>query len=247
MDEQYEEKYHALENDMWWFVARRDILTYLLDGLGSKSLKILDIGCSGGVFLSHLVSKGYDKEHLYGIDKSAKAIEQCHKRGLDQCYVMDGAEISFEEGSFDVIIASDCLEHINDDAKALRNWKLLLKKGGNAFIFVPAFQFLWSPHDEINHHFRRYSKRGFINKVLQQGWEVERAGYWNCSLFFPALLIRIVKKIMKKSSGQVKDDLQMPSAFSNWFLSKILVLENRLLRIINLPIGLSIWCICRRR
>jgi predicted SAM-dependent methyltransferase len=69
---------------------------------------------------------------------------------------MDAQNITLDE-KFDVIIASDCLEHLKEDEKALKNWYELLNKNGVAFIFVPAFMSLWSYHDEYNMHYRRYT------------------------------------------------------------------------------------------
>src|SRR5207253_9325776 len=117
--------------------------------------KILDIGCAGGPLLLDLKNAGF--YNLYGVDVSEKAAEVCKQRGLENVYVMDGHNPEFEENSFDVIIASDSLEHLQDDMLALKNWNRLLKPGGELYVFVPAFMYLWSKHDVVNQHFRRYT------------------------------------------------------------------------------------------
>ena len=122
-----------------------------------KESLILDIGCSSGIFLKDLERLGFKIENLFGIDISEKAIANCKSNGIQNAFVMDAQNITLLE-KFDIIIASDCLEHLQDDIKAINNWKSLLKNGGLMYVFVPAFQSLWSYHDEVNKHFRRYTK-----------------------------------------------------------------------------------------
>ena len=157
MEKEYEKKYHEVETDNWWFKSRR---RYLLDVLKNapQDSKILDIGCSSGIFLKDLELQGFKMKNLFGIDISEKAIENCNNNGIQNAFVMDAQKISLTE-KFDFIIASDCLEHLQDDVMAIRNWQELLKTGGVMVVFVPAFQSLWSNHDEVNMHFRRYKNK----------------------------------------------------------------------------------------
>jgi SAM-dependent methyltransferase len=238
----YEKRYHEVETDNWWFVSRR---RYLLDVLRNapKESKILDIGCSSGIFLKDLEGLGFKREHLYGIDISEKAIENCKNNGIQNAFVMDAQNISLTE-NFDIIVASDCLEHLENDTKAIRNWYGLLKTGGAIYVFVPAFQSLWSNHDEVNMHFRRYSSKELRGKLVNEKLTIQKASYWNFSLFIPLYFFRKIDAVLsrnKKKEGQIID-----SKLANVILLKLLLFENKLLKYVNFPFGVSTFCIAKK-
>jgi SAM-dependent methyltransferase len=238
----YEKRYHEVETDNWWFVSRR---RYLLDVLRNapKESKILDIGCSSGIFLKDLEGLGFKREHLYGIDISEKAIENCKNNGIQNAFVMDAQNISLTE-NFDIIVASDCLEHLENDTKAIRNWYGLLKTGGAIYVFVPAFQSLWSNHDEVNMHFRRYTSKELRGKLVSENLTILKGSYWNFSLFIPLYLFRKVDAVLsrnKKKEGQIIDNKT-----ANIILLKLLLFENKLLKYVNFPFGVSTFCIARK-
>ncbi|MFM9824814.1 class I SAM-dependent methyltransferase, partial [Flavobacterium sp.] len=177
MEVDYEKKYHEVESENWWFVSRRKYLLDLLKEV-SRDNKIIDIGCSSGIFLKDLELLGFKTENLFGVDISEKAIANCKKNGIYNAFVMDAQNISLSE-KFDIIIASDCLEHLEDDTKAIQNWKGLLKTGGMMYVFVPAFQSLWSVHDEVNRHFRRYTNKDLKSKLQNANLTILKSSYWN--------------------------------------------------------------------
>ena len=244
MDKSYEKKYHLLEEDNWWFLARRQAVFSIIEKF-PKETRILDIGCSGGVLLKILKSKGY--LNLTGIDFSPEAIAQCKKNGLDNVFVMDAHTPAFADESFDLIISSDCLEHLKDDELALKSWQRILKRGGEAVIFVPAFMSLWSEHDIINHHFRRYRKKELIEKSERAGFVVEKASYWNFLLFFPAYLYRKMRMMGGASPKAPKDDLGSFNPVVNNVLKGSMGVENIVFRYFGLPIGLSVMVILKNR
>ena len=189
MDKEYEIKYHSEEENNWWFVARRNAILKLL-GKVDKSAKILDIGCAGGPLLLDLKAAGF--KNAYGLDFSENAVSKCKERGLENVFVMDGHDPKFDTESFDIIISSDSLEHLENDMKALKNWHTILKPNGTLFIFVPAFMYLWSEHDEINHHYRRYTSDNLKKKVESVGFKVEKESYWNFCMFFPTAIYKFL-------------------------------------------------------
>jgi len=240
MEEHYEIKYHQLEKDGWWFLARRDIILRLFTEIPKHS-SILDIGCSGGVLLLDLAREGFSD--TYGIDISKRAIQKCKDQGIENVKVADGRETGYQDGFFDIVIASDTLEHIHNEHKALGEWQRILKTGGIAIIFVPAHMFLWGKHDEINQHIKRYSKADFKNAVQKSGFEIARIGYWNFLLFFPVATTRIFQSFLLNKRKNTKDQLLSLNPSLNKFLIYLLKFENIFLKKFNFPVGVSVFIV----
>lgn len=232
METNYEKKYHQLEIDYWWFVARRDIIKGFLKSY-SKGSKILELGCSGGILIKELNEGGFT--NVYGLDISKEAIDKCKEKGIKNVKAADAIKTGFKDKEFDIIIASDVLEHIKDENKAVNEWKRLLKPNGTLIVFVPAFMSLWSKHDEINHHFKRYRNKEFVH-VFDKYFKIIKKGYWNFSLFFPMFLIRRFK-----NGG---DDLKETKL--NNVLLLILKIENWLIKKgLRFPVGISTFIIAK--
>ncbi|MFT6054989.1 MAG: 2-polyprenyl-3-methyl-5-hydroxy-6-metoxy-1,4-benzoquinol methylase [Roseivirga sp.] len=243
MKEDYEKKYHDVESDHFWFKARRSYILQLLENT-DREVSILDIGCSSGILLSDLVDKGFSQDNLHGIDISEKAIANCQLNGHGNTSVMDAQKITLTQ-KFDVIIASDCLEHLKEDRKALLNWHNLLKADGTLLVFVPAFMSLWSSHDVFNMHHRRYLRPELTQKLKATGFKIQKSSYWNFSLFFPVFLFRTLGKLRKSKSEDASGDLESPSRF-NELIYKLINFENKLLKRMNFPFGVSTFCIAKK-
>nr|WP_314897193.1 class I SAM-dependent methyltransferase [uncultured Flavobacterium sp.] len=238
----FEKKYHEVEVENWWFKSRRRYLLDLLRNVPKES-KILDIGCSSGIFLKDLELLGFKTAHLFGIDISETAIADCKANGISNAFVMDAQMITLTE-QFDIIVASDCLEHLEDDGKAIRNWYSLLKTGGEMYVFVPAFQSLWSHHDVVNMHFRRYTNQELKAKLVNENLSISKSSYWNFTLFVPVYIFRKLSVFLsenKKEEGQIIGNKTV-----NHILFKLLLLENSLLKYVNFPFGISTFCIAKK-
>lgn len=242
MQKDFEKIYHQLETEHFWFKARRH---YILQELkkADRSAKILDIGCSSGILMHQFIEEGFQAENLYGIDISEQAINNSKASGLENTFVMDAQHISLA-GPFDIIIASDCLEHLKDEKAALNNWFDLLKPDGLAYVFVPAFMALWSEHDEVNMHYRRYRKSELKNRLIENGFSIERSGYWNFFLFLPVFLIRMLGKLLPAKKASTGDLDALPRF--NGLLLALLQFESKLLSFMNFPVGVSTYCIAKK-
>jgi SAM-dependent methyltransferase len=242
---EYEDQYHRLEESHWWFVGRRHLVRKLvLQATTNPSSHILEIGCSGGPLMQQLATDGY--KHVTGIDISKDGVALCHQRGLTDAHVMDAQKLDLPNSHFDVITASDVLEHLPDAPKALAEWYRVLKPGGNLIVFVPAFQFLWSEHDEVNLHFQRYTKAGLSRMISEAGFSIVRASYWNFCLFWPVALVRLLRRVLPKSevSG---GDIKPSAKIVNCLLAALLRSENWLiLKGLNFPTGVSAMVIARK-
>lgn len=252
MNREYEGKYHRLEERNFWFAGRRDMLVRMMKRLGvSRAHRVLEIGCSGGILISVLHELGFTS--LLGIDLSEAAIRRCRTRGLENVVVMDGSRLGFGPSCIDCILASDVLEHIQDDDQALADWWRILRPGKPLLVFVPSYQFLWSEHDVANHHRRRYTRRALTDKLRNSGFAVEACGYWNSLFFFPVLAYclwdRMASLIRSDRNGRhVSGDhlLELPDGI-NRVLLELLRFENRICNgRISLPFGVSNFAVARK-
>lgn len=244
MEKDFEKVYHDVETNHWWFQSRRKYLIELLKKV-PKNSKILDIGCSSGIFLKDLEKSGFDINNLYGVDISKEAIANCRTNGIPNAFVMDGQNITLNE-QFDIIVASDCLEHLKDDTAAIKNWKSLLKENGKMFVFVPAFMFLWSYHDRVNMHYRRYTRNQLASIINIENLEIKQSGYWNFSLLIPVYIFRKLSTVFLENKS-AKSDITIGNLFVNQILFQLLLLENKLSKFVKYPFGISTFCIAEKR
>ncbi len=242
MKKDYELTYHQVEKDHFWFKGRRKYITEYLKDF-PKDATVLDIGSSSGLLLNELADLGFDRSKLYGIDISETAIANCKENGIENAFVMDAQQVSFGL-QFDIVIASDCLEHLKDEQAALQSWARVLKDTGTMMVFVPAFMSLWSDHDVANMHYRRYTLPQLEAALNENGLVPTKSSYWNFSLFTPVYLLRALSRL-KPKKGKADSDLNEPSAL-NGLIYGIINTENKLLRRVNFPFGISAFCIVRK-
>ncbi|MFP4313487.1 MAG: class I SAM-dependent methyltransferase [Alphaproteobacteria bacterium] len=240
MDAQYYRDMAALQKDHWWYEGRRQILSALIARLDlPENATILEAGCGPGANLDML--QNFGNVSAFEPDDFAAR----HAGEISGLPVKSGAlpePFPFEE-TFDLIGAFDVIEHIEDDLGALRVLRGKLKEEGYAVFTVPAHQWLWSHHDEINHHKRRYSRRGFRQVLEEAGFEIEKISYYNMWLFPLAVTVRYLKKWMGRDD---ESDVQMPAALVNKILYTLFSSEKHSLKVMNQPFGLSIIAVCRK-
>jgi ubiquinone/menaquinone biosynthesis C-methylase UbiE len=176
MDSREYARMHALETDYWWFSGRRAIIASLLGTLPCRaSCHLLDIGCGTGANLPMLRRFAGKDGRVTAVDFSPLALQFARDHLSDEKDAArlsmlqgDALHLPFEDASFDVVTMLDVLEHLCDDGRALSEVHRVLKPGGALVLSVPAYQKLWSAHDEALHHFRRY-EYWTLKKVLQDG------------------------------------------------------------------------------
>ena len=131
-------------------------------------------------------------------------------------------------------------------SELLKIGKNLLNENGKLIVFVPAFMSLWSLHDEVNMHFRRYTKKELVEKLDNAGFSIEKSSYWNFILFFPILIFRKVQKFRIKPENKSDGDLKS-NRILNFLFYHLLNIENKLLKLINFPFGISVFCISSQK
>ncbi len=245
MDESLYWKFLELERSHWWFVARREILMALANHYLPAKGRILDVGCATGFFIEAA------REHFdaWGIDPSPTAVSICQERGLTQVVQGSTDDLSaVADKRFDAVGFFDVIEHVEDDLGALQHARTVLTDRGLVMITVPAFMWLWSEHDVINEHKRRYVKAELGQLLERSGFAIEQLTYFNSFLFPSAVLARLGRRLIR-SVG--KADLSMPPPWMNRLMTRIFASERR--RLVpnshprGFPTGLSVLAIARKR
>lgn len=234
---------HRVEGSHWWFVGRRRILSSfvrrIVKDLNRQEQRILDIGCGTGANLEMLSEFGKAE----GVDVSAEALAFCQARGLQNVRQGEAERLPYEDNSFDLVTGLDVVEHLDNDVAGLQEMRRVLRPGGRALLFVPAFMFLWGVQDDISNHRRRYTLNSLKTAVRQAGLEVELATYANITFFVPILLGRL---LMRVTGFRPASENNITIGFLNGVLGSIFGAEAALLRHMKLPFGVSIICVARR-
>lgn len=237
MERSFLDKYHQIERNHWWFRVRGFILTDLISGYIRKGAKkhILNVGAATGRSTELLQPFGEVKS----LEFDGPSCEYC--REILKLDIVQGSvtELPFTDNSFDLVCAFDVIEHVEDDALAVRELMRVCKPGGIVFVTVPAFMSLWSSHDEVNFHYRRYQKN--VLQSLFSGGRILRTTYFN-TLLFP--LIWVVRKLGNLTGRRNKvakpDNEWMQSKLTDTIFGAIFSLERPLLHNIDFPLGVSL-------
>jgi ubiquinone/menaquinone biosynthesis C-methylase UbiE len=158
-------------------------------------------------------------------------------------------ELPYPDNAFDCVCAFDVVEHVEDHQKAISELFRVCKPGGKIFITVPAFMSLWSNHDVVNHHFRRYRKHQLLNLFSPNGGRLIRTSYFNFFLFIPIFMVRSIQRIFtRKKQEELKPDNDMiESGFINAVFKAVFSFERTLLRKINFPFGVSLLMLWEKK
>ena len=142
----------------------------------------------------------------------------------------------------------DVLEHVDDDVALLKQYSRSLPKHGRVLITVPAFQFLWSGHDEFLNHRRRYTRSMLKAIVNDAGLDVIRCRYYYGFLFPVVALMRLYEsRKLKHGKTTPKSVLRKHSKLMNNTLTVIQDIDRILLFPVNIFAGLSIFCLASPR
>jgi len=242
MDPRIYDELAEQEDRHWWFCARRAIAASLLKRFKLPSnAHILDAGCGSGGNLPMLAPFG----ELYAFEMNDAARARAQSRAIGQVAVgrlPDG--IPFDDRRFDLITLFDVLEHIEDDRAALTALASRLKPGGMLLLNVPAFQFLFSRHDRLHHHYRRYGWDDLKRKVEAAGLDIRLMNYWNFWLFPAAVVVRLIDRLRPSPGGA--PGAKTPPVMLNKLLVAIVSGERFLIPYLKLSFGTSLILIARK-
>jgi 2-polyprenyl-3-methyl-5-hydroxy-6-metoxy-1,4-benzoquinol methylase len=205
------------EFDHWWVVTRFRYVEQVLALAASReeALSVIEFGCGTGQnlrFCRELSQFRHQIARVCGVDPGLATSD--HHDWMQSGDHM-GPDAS-SDAAYDVLLAMDVLEHIQNDTEALSRWLTYVKPGGHVLITVPASQWLWSYHDERLGHVRRHT-RSTVER-LAAGCDLERIrARYAFGHIFP--IATIVRKFIKPTTGST--DLRRHSAPVNWLLKRM--------------------------
>lgn len=237
-----------LEDGYWWYRGLRTLLQALLaryvPSAAPRAL-LLDVGCGTGANLQLLQAYG----RAIGVDLAEQAIAFCRARAIpsDRAFVASASELPFPDGLFDLAISFEVICNIADDRRAFAEIVRVLMPGGRCIIQMPAYQWLWSMHDVAVGHQRRYAARDLREKLEGTGLEVERLTHANV-LFFPLIAAaRLGRRLLPERSRAVRSDLTPLPRALNAALAALYCAEMRAVARVDVPYGLSLIAVARKR
>jgi len=206
-----------------------------------RPARILDAGCGSGRNMVELARLG----EVTGVELSATSAALARERHAGTVVEGSVMEMPFPADSFDLAVSLDVIEHLKDDCGALRELRRVVAPGGALLVTVPAYQWLWSGHDEVNHHHRRYNRRTLLAACESAGWTCQRTTHFNALLLPVAILLRALEPL-HSSTTHSSLDLWVPPAPLNWLLERPLTLEASVIgHGGHIPAGLSLLAVLR--
>lgn len=243
MEPNYAQHYRELWNRHWWWRSRRRFVLRLIEDIRRRQTirHILDVGCGDGLFFEDLMAFA----PTWGIEPDGQLLtpENPYRDRID---VGLFGQTPNTLRCYDLIVMLDVLEHIEDDAAAVRTLAASLEPEGRVVLTVPALPMLWSAHDMVNHHFRRYTKATLRQRLEANGLVVERIGYYFFWTTGPLLLRRWLRPSDAEGTDRGAYEVRIPGPVLNRLMQTISQWEHLAARRIRLPIGSSLFAIGRR-
>lgn len=240
MDRTFELQTHELEDQHWWYRGRRRVLRRVIDQIDlPPNARVLDAGCGSGRNMVELARLG----EVTGVELSPASVAVARERGVGE--VLEGTveDLPFPDDSFDFAVCLDVIEHLDEDRPTLRELRRVVRPGGWLLVTVPAYPSLWSSHDAINHHRRRYTRSTLLEAAAACGWEATRTTHFNALLLPAAMGYRWFERI---TSRPPRSDLDSTPMWLNRILQQPLNAESRLIaRGVRIPVGLSLLALLR--
>lgn len=241
MDRAVYDRMGAEEAEHWWFVGRRAFLDALVQRYCHlpPGARVLEAGCGTGGNLEMLSAYGrleaFEYDETARIAATAKGIVEASAGALPD-------RVDLPDDTYDLIALFDVLEHIEDDRGSLETLGAKLTATGRLVLSVPANPWLWSRHDEVHHHFRRYTRASLRQAIEGAGLKAHALGSFN-TLLFPAA---VAQRTLQKVTGSESSDDTLPAPWLNALLMRIFSAERHLAGRVPLPFGLSLFAVLGR-
>jgi SAM-dependent methyltransferase len=245
MKKHFAEQYGDLEEWHWWFRGRRRIIESILSReLTVGRRRILSVGCGPAEGLAWLLPFAGSGGKVVGLD-----IDLTHARNINgniEFVVGSLEDAPMQDASFDIVLALDVLEHLDDDSKGFREAVRLVKPKGLLLLTVPALPSLWGGQDVVSEHRRRYTKRSFVRLFEAAGLTEYQVQYFNTLLFPLVAAVRLTRRSAGLSGRHRSDFDDNRPGFVNDTLAWVFSTESRLRNYLPMPIGVSLVATYRR-
>lgn len=146
------------------------LLALVTKNAPAGAVRWLDFGAGEGQFAHPLVQAGHS---VVAVEVDRHLVQALRAKGVDTCE--DIALIP--DASIDYIYSLNVLEHIEGDVEILAALRRKVKPGGLMFIYVPAFQCLYSEMDQLVGHYRRYTRQSLEAAATAAGLRPVRSRY----------------------------------------------------------------------
>lgn len=240
METQMYQEMMEVEDKHWWFVARRSIIEQVISQLNLPAdAEIFEAGCGTGGNLAMLSHHG--RVYAMELNETARTFASDLQIGeIQPGFLPDN--IPFPEKNFDLIVLLDVLEHLEEDTASLQALFAKLKPSGWLLITVPAYPWLWSRHDDLLHHKRRYLLNNLRQIVGNSGYNVHFASYFNSVLFPLIAVVLLLQKLFNKGGNEQN----IPPKLINQILTFLFGMERHLIGRLSLPFGVSLLLLAQR-
>lgn len=247
MDERVYRQFAELDENHWWFRARRRIFLHVLDRVApAGAWRVLDVGCGAGNLLARLRRYGAS----FGVEPSRELAALAQERVPGRVARGSALGLPLADATFDLACLFDTLEHIPEEHEALCEVARVLRPGGLVFITVPAYEFLWTNNDHVAQHCRRYTAGRLERALRGADFEVLRTSYFN-TLLFPVIVVALLfQKAKERWVGLSRPDetnltRNMPPALAE-LLRAVMASERHWLGSRRFPVGHSLIALARR-
>ena len=229
--------YEILDNlqfNHWWFKGRAVIIDRFLQKSKPKdNISILDVGSGFGALIPTLKQYG----NVECVEPFVDSKETLLELGADEIYNSQEFPKVYPPKKYDLVSFFDVVEHIEDDEQFLKGvLDNVLEKDGKIIITVPAYNWLWTSHDDEHKHYRRYTRKMLVNVVEKAGYKNIRVNYFMTFLFPLAVVSRLTQKLLHSQAS----DLKPMNKMINSIMYKIFSFERKLINVTKMPFGLSI-------
>ncbi|GEM_PF-2660128 len=236
-----------IDSEYWYFKGIRILFEKLLNSFlkdqreSTPKRKILNIGSGMGEELD-LYSQFGD---IFSIDVNQEIAKHWPEKYASRFYLMNAEKLAFQGETFDAILAIDVLEHIEHDGAAMAEMIRVLKPAGLLFVLIPMHAWIYGPMDRYALHYRRYSKKGFV-QLIGHAFDVKLINWWLSAVALPGGALKLIRKCLTPKS-EASELVPLPKMLNDFltFLMKcdVFAITNR----IPLPFGLSMVAVLQKK
>ncbi len=248
MDSNYYKDYFELERSHWWFLARNEIILSQVEEIyrsKGQRLKIINVGVATGASSEMLAQFG----EVTSIEYEQDCVDFTKSKIDIDIQLGTILDLQFPDETFDLVCSFDVIEHVENDQLAASELMRICKKGGFVFITVPAFMSIWSQHDVINHHVKRYVISE-IHALFSNVLKTHYVSYFNFPLSIPIFIVRFFDRFIPGSIKRNETNSDFDVVTNDWLnklFYKIFITEKAFIkRKFHFPFGVSIMGIWQK-